>query len=122
MLTMVSLLDDRPYQHCRRVRLFTFHVEYGCHLGVGNILSARSDVEPDCIYRPLIGGLLSSPATKWPSIFGRLGIFRDLPYFLPCAAAGVVAFAVYLIALVAFKEVNKLVFSWTPSTDSNITS
>jgi hypothetical protein len=84
---------------------------------VGNTLSARSDIEPDCVHRPLMGGLLSSPATKWPSIFGRFRIFRDLPYFLPCAAAGVVAFVVYLIALVAFREVSKLVLSWTPTTD-----
>jgi hypothetical protein len=67
---------------------------------------ARSGIETDSFRRPLMGGLLSSPATKWPSVFGRFAIFRDLPYFLPCAAAGVVAFVIYLIAFIALNEVS----------------
>lgn len=36
------------------------------------------------IIAPLAGGLLCSPAYKYPSIFSQNGIFAEYPYFLPC--------------------------------------
>ncbi|KAF7375259.1 MFS domain-containing protein [Mycena sanguinolenta] len=53
---------------------------------------------------PLIGGLLSNPAAKWPDTFGKIGIFRAHPYLLPCVVSGSVAFLAFMIAFVGLKE------------------
>ncbi|KAJ7881020.1 major facilitator superfamily multidrug-resistance, DHA1 sub-family [Mycena olivaceomarginata] len=53
---------------------------------------------------PLIGGLLSNPAAKWPNTFGKIQILRDHPYFLPCAVAGSIAFMAFAIAFFGLKE------------------
>jgi len=53
---------------------------------------------------PLIGGILSNPATKWPDTFGRIGVLRDHPYFLPCVVAGSVALMSFAVAFVGLKE------------------
>ncbi|KAI0336417.1 MFS general substrate transporter [Cubamyces sp. BRFM 1775] len=45
------------------------------------------------VYRsPLMGGLLSNPATKFPQWFDT-ELFRRYPYLLPCLAAAAIAFA-----------------------------
>ncbi|KAF8969121.1 major facilitator superfamily multidrug-resistance, DHA1 sub-family [Flammula alnicola] len=36
---------------------------------------------------PLIGGVLSNPAKRWPDTLGRISYLRTHPYFLPCAVA-----------------------------------
>ncbi|KAI3605734.1 major facilitator superfamily multidrug-dha1 sub-family [Moniliophthora roreri] len=33
--------------------------------------------------RPVIGGIFSDPARRWPNIFGRSAFFHDFPYLLP---------------------------------------
>ncbi|KAL0569431.1 hypothetical protein V5O48_012535 [Marasmius crinis-equi] len=53
---------------------------------------------------PTIGGLLSEPAATWPDVFGRLRLFVDYPYFLPCLIAGTYAFSVFLAVLIGLKE------------------
>ncbi|KAK7032778.1 MFS domain-containing protein [Favolaschia claudopus] len=53
---------------------------------------------------PLIGGVLSNPATKWPNTFGKIEVFRSHPYFLPCAVAGCIALASFAIAFIGLKE------------------
>ncbi|RXW25532.1 hypothetical protein EST38_g337 [Candolleomyces aberdarensis] len=53
---------------------------------------------------PTLGGVLSSPASRWPDTFGRIPFFHDHPYFLPCAAAAFVAFASFFISSIALKE------------------
>jgi hypothetical protein len=32
----------------------------------------------------MLGGLLSNPATKYPSLFGSIAFLKEYPYFLPC--------------------------------------
>ncbi|KAH9901278.1 MFS general substrate transporter [Cubamyces lactineus] len=44
------------------------------------------------IIGPLMGGLLSNPATKFPQWFDT-ELFRRYPYLLPCLAAAAIAFA-----------------------------
>ncbi|KAF5359368.1 hypothetical protein D9756_003059 [Leucocoprinus leucothites] len=41
---------------------------------------------------PMLGGVLSSPAERWPNVFGKIALFKDHPYFLPCLAAGAISF------------------------------
>ncbi|KAJ6577483.1 major facilitator superfamily multidrug-resistance, DHA1 sub-family [Mycena capillaripes] len=53
---------------------------------------------------PLIGGLLSNPAAKWPDTLGKIEILRDHPYLLPCSVAGSVALVSFAIALVGLNE------------------
>ncbi|KAF9050905.1 major facilitator superfamily domain-containing protein [Rhodocollybia butyracea] len=53
---------------------------------------------------PALGGILASPATRWPKIFGKFAFFHNYPYFLPCAAAGCLAFIAFLFAYLGLKE------------------
>ncbi|RXW25525.1 hypothetical protein EST38_g340 [Candolleomyces aberdarensis] len=53
---------------------------------------------------PTLGGVLSSPASRWPDTFGRIPLFHHHPYFLPCAAAAFIAFASFFISSIALKE------------------
>ncbi|KAJ2926053.1 hypothetical protein H1R20_g11034, partial [Candolleomyces eurysporus] len=53
---------------------------------------------------PTLGGVLSSPASRWPETFGRIPFFHHHPYFLPCAAAAFIAFASFFISSIALKE------------------
>jgi len=56
--------------------------------------------------RPIIGGILSEPAARWPALFGKSKFFQEHPYFLPCAAAGLLAFISGAIAIPSLKEVS----------------
>ncbi|KAF9075116.1 major facilitator superfamily domain-containing protein [Rhodocollybia butyracea] len=53
---------------------------------------------------PSLGGVLASPATRWPNIFGKFAFFHDYPYFLPCAAAGCLAFVAFFFGYLGLKE------------------
>ncbi|TFK75575.1 MFS general substrate transporter, partial [Pluteus cervinus] len=53
---------------------------------------------------PALGGLLASPAVRWPDTFGRIELFRTYPYLLACGSAGLVAFVSYLLAQFGLKE------------------
>ncbi|KAG5644660.1 hypothetical protein DXG03_008042 [Asterophora parasitica] len=53
---------------------------------------------------PVIGGVLARPALRWPFIFGQFTFFHDFPYFLPCAAAGAIAFCSYLYTYFLLQE------------------
>ena len=57
------------------------------------------------VYRPALGGVLANPATQWPQIFGKLVFFHDYPYFLPCAAAGLLCFVAFGLSYIGLKEV-----------------
>ncbi|KAJ8469197.1 hypothetical protein ONZ45_g16973 [Pleurotus djamor] len=52
---------------------------------------------------PLIGGTLSHPATRWPSIFGN-AFFREYPYFLPCAAVSLFPLLCFIIGVLKLNE------------------
>ena len=56
-------------------------------------------------HRPIIGGVLSNPATRWPDTLGRIHYLRHHPYFLPCAASGFIAFVTFIISFFGLKEV-----------------
>ena len=51
-----------------------------------------------------MGGLLSNPATKFPRWFSH-PLYQRYPYFLPCLAAGLVAFAGAIYGFFYLKEV-----------------
>ncbi|KAJ7352333.1 major facilitator superfamily multidrug-resistance, DHA1 sub-family [Mycena albidolilacea] len=53
---------------------------------------------------PLIGGVLSNPATKWPSTLGKFEILREHPYLLPCVVSGSIALLAFGIAFAGLKE------------------
>ncbi|KAF9480008.1 major facilitator superfamily multidrug-resistance, DHA1 sub-family [Pholiota conissans] len=53
---------------------------------------------------PIIGGLLSNPAGRWPDTLGHIAYLRSHPYFLPCAVAGIFSFATFLVSCFAMKE------------------
>ncbi|KAF8069881.1 major facilitator superfamily domain-containing protein [Lyophyllum atratum] len=49
-------------------------------------------------FGPVVGGAAARPAMQWPETFGKIAFFHDYPYFLPCAAAGSIAFISFLYA------------------------
>ncbi|KAF9007549.1 major facilitator superfamily multidrug-resistance, DHA1 sub-family [Cyathus striatus] len=53
---------------------------------------------------PIMGGVLSNPAQRWPDSLGRIAILRDHPYFLPSLAAAIIAFSTFVISFVGLKE------------------
>jgi len=53
---------------------------------------------------PIIGGVLSNPATRWPNTLGRMQFLREHPYFLPCAVSGFIALVTFIIATLTLKE------------------
>ncbi|KAJ7083615.1 major facilitator superfamily multidrug-resistance, DHA1 sub-family [Mycena belliarum] len=53
---------------------------------------------------PLMGGVLSNPATKWPATLGKIDLLKIHPYLLPCAAAAFMAFFSFAFALIGLKE------------------
>jgi hypothetical protein len=55
--------------------------------------------------RPIIGGLLARPAERWPDSFGKLALFREHPYFLPCMFAASFSLFCALFAFIFLKEV-----------------
>ena len=55
---------------------------------------------------PIIGGVLSNPAIRWPNTLGHVHFLRVHPYFLPCAVSGFIALATFIISFMALKEVS----------------
>jgi len=53
---------------------------------------------------PIIGGVLSNPATRWPNTLGRIQYLRRHPYFLPCVTSGSIAFVSFVISFFGLKE------------------
>lgn len=53
---------------------------------------------------PILGGILAEPAKRWPLLFGKMEFFHDHPYFLPCAAAGLLALLPGVLGLFGLKE------------------
>lgn len=58
-------------------------------------------------FSPILGGVLSRPATRWPETLGKIEFLRNFPYFLPCAVAAFFAFLSCAISFVGLKEVRK---------------
>lgn len=53
---------------------------------------------------PLIGGLLSRPAERFPQVFGDNEFLKKFPYFLPCAVPATVTAVSWVIASLYLKE------------------
>jgi MFS family permease len=53
---------------------------------------------------PLIGGGLSKPAEQYPSVFGRIKLFKDFPYALPTFATGAVGVSAAIVSALFIKE------------------
>lgn len=81
---------------------------YGLVWPLGNIIGyapsppywyAESDLT-----RPLIGGLLSNPADRFPRLFDY-GVLRAYPYILPCIISGIMSLGAVLLAYFYLEEV-----------------
>ncbi|KAJ3823878.1 major facilitator superfamily domain-containing protein [Lentinula raphanica] len=53
---------------------------------------------------PALGGVLANPATQWPHLYGKIEFFQNFPYFLACAAAGLLAFIAFVLSYIGLKE------------------
>ncbi|KAG8890445.1 hypothetical protein FRB98_008480 [Tulasnella sp. 332] len=57
-----------------------------------------------CVLGPLIGGHLSHPVERYPSLFGNVEFLKNYPYFLPCAVSSCITFGSTLIAILFLEE------------------
>ncbi|KAF8634140.1 hypothetical protein AX15_001045 [Amanita polypyramis BW_CC] len=71
-------------------------------------------------FGPILGGLLSDPAVRWPDGLGKLEYLKNHPYFLPCLAASLIAFLSYLSGVVALKETSSAAIEWQEKKKLNI--
>ncbi|CDO70881.1 hypothetical protein BN946_scf184804.g13 [Trametes cinnabarina] len=53
---------------------------------------------------PIIGGSLSRPAERFPSVFGNFEFFKTHPYFLPCAIPATFSAIACFVTLFFLKE------------------
>jgi hypothetical protein len=53
---------------------------------------------------PIIGGLLSRPAERFPSVFGNNEFLKKYPYFLPCAVPATYSAVALIVAFLFLKE------------------
>ncbi|KIK60236.1 hypothetical protein GYMLUDRAFT_244664 [Collybiopsis luxurians FD-317 M1] len=52
----------------------------------------------------VLGGVLADPARTWPHVFGKIWFFEQYPWFLPCFAAGLLAFYAFALSSWGFKK------------------
>ncbi|CAK5278620.1 unnamed protein product [Mycena citricolor] len=62
-------------------------------------------------FGPVIGGLLSEPAKRFPESLGKLRILQENPYLLPCAVVGLSSLLTFLFALFALKETSPAILA-----------
>ncbi|KAI8058396.1 major facilitator superfamily domain-containing protein [Syncephalis plumigaleata] len=60
-----------------------------------------------CIIGPTIGGMLSYPADKYPSLFGNIAFLQNYPFFLPCAVCSCFTLVGFLLAFFCLEETLK---------------
>ncbi|WVQ97570.1 hypothetical protein IAU59_004684 [Kwoniella sp. CBS 9459] len=53
---------------------------------------------------PTLGGFFAQPARQWPHIFGRMQLFVDYPYCLPCLVCAVYVFVSMVLCAIWLKE------------------
>ncbi|KAF8630252.1 hypothetical protein AX15_003029 [Amanita polypyramis BW_CC] len=56
---------------------------------------------------PIIGGSLSRPAERFPSLFGNNEFLKKYPYFLPCAVPASFSLLAWLVTFLFLKETVK---------------
>ena len=58
------------------------------------------------IVGPILGGFLSNPYEKYPSIFGSIEFLKQNPYFLPCLLSASVSLIGFVLAYIYLNETN----------------
>ncbi|KAJ7056720.1 major facilitator superfamily multidrug-resistance, DHA1 sub-family [Mycena amicta] len=53
---------------------------------------------------PFIGGTFANPASTFPDTLGKIHLFREFPYLLPCAMVGFLAFLAFVFGFLGLKE------------------
>ncbi|KAH8823947.1 major facilitator superfamily domain-containing protein [Flagelloscypha sp. PMI_526] len=53
---------------------------------------------------PFIGGIFSEPAHNWPNTLGKIELFQNRPYLLPCIISGILCLIGFGFALVGLEE------------------
>ncbi|OCF41602.1 hypothetical protein I317_04614 [Kwoniella heveanensis CBS 569] len=53
---------------------------------------------------PTLGGFFAQPAKQWPHIFGKLQLFVDYPYCLPCLVCAFYVFISMVLCAIWLKE------------------
>ncbi|TDL19260.1 MFS general substrate transporter [Rickenella mellea] len=61
---------------------------------------------------PLIGGALSHPAERFPSVFGDSEFMKSHPYFLPCAIPATFSLIAWIVTFFFLEETNPSPFSF----------
>ncbi|CAG5135780.1 unnamed protein product [Candidula unifasciata] len=56
------------------------------------------------IVGPTVGGVLASPAVKWPDVFNKDGLFGQYPYLLPSLFPFVSCFVIFFVIFFKFDE------------------
>jgi hypothetical protein len=62
---------------------------------------------------PIIGGSLSRPAERFPSIFGNNEFLKKYPYFLPCAVPATYSALAWVVTFLFLKETNPVSISFS---------
>ena len=56
------------------------------------------------LFGPMVGGLLSQPALKYPDLFAQDGVFGKFAFLLPCLACAAVTSVFFVIGVLFLKE------------------
>lgn len=88
IVTVRSMITENstPRTQARAFSVFAFAGNLGIFIG------------------PLIGGGLSKPAEQYPSVFGRIQLFKDFPYALPTFTTGAIGASAAIISALFTKE------------------
>ncbi|KAH8807016.1 major facilitator superfamily domain-containing protein [Flagelloscypha sp. PMI_526] len=57
---------------------------------------------------PFIGGVFSEPVRTWPNTLGKIILFQERPYLLPCLISGIMCLAVFIHAFFELDETHPL--------------
>ena len=108
---------DRPYEPGFGLLVPANFVDNGCDHWVSRpeLLSLRESMRlPSDLTsrnRPIIGGALSSPAERFPNLFGNSKFLKEYPYFLPCAVPATFTAIIWLVTFLFLQEVRGLLTS-----------
>ncbi|KAF5379788.1 hypothetical protein D9615_005709 [Tricholomella constricta] len=79
----------------------------GVTVSIVILLGARLSLKLLLQLGPMIGGYLSRPAERFPSLFGQNEFFKLYPYFLPCAFPAAFSAISWIITFYFLKETVK---------------
>lgn len=104
-LIKATQTGDGCHKHRRRVLNDAFNVEHRYYLRVRlQATVSRLIYSIRSLYSPIIGGVLSVPAPRWPDTLGKIEFLREHPYFLPSATAALIAFLSFTVAFLGLRE------------------